>query len=119
MLHPSYKEMIRKINNTATEEDMQITSRYSLVIAAAKRARQINSGSEPLVEAKAKEKNLSVAVNEFFSGKVHILEEEEDRVLEETEELLDEEDGSAYEETSDFIDDEIEEQEEDTDPEED
>ena len=79
MLHPSYKEMIRKINNTATEEDMQITSRYSLVIAAAKRARQINSGSEPLVEAKAKEKNLSVAVDEFFSGKVHILEEEEEQ----------------------------------------
>ena len=56
MLHPSYKEMISKMNDAATEEDMEINSRYSLVIAAAKRARQINSGSEPLVSAKEKEK---------------------------------------------------------------
>ena len=76
MLHPSYKEMINKMNDTANNEDMEITSRYSLVIAAAKRARQINSGSEPLVPAKIKEKNLSVAVEELFAGKVHILNEE-------------------------------------------
>ena len=76
MLHPSYKEMISKMNDAATEEDMEINSRYSLVIAAAKRARQINSGSEPLVSAKEKEKNLSVAVDELYSGKVHILDEE-------------------------------------------
>ena len=76
MLHPSYKEMIAKMNDAATEEDKEITSRYSLVIAAAKRARQINSGSEPLVAAKEKEKNLSVAVDELYSGKVHILDDE-------------------------------------------
>ena len=76
MLHPSYKEMISKMNDAATEEDKEITSRYSLVIAAAKRARQINSGSEPLVTTKEKEKNLSIAVDELYNGKVHILDDE-------------------------------------------
>lgn len=76
MLHPSYKEMISKMNDTKTAEGKEITSRYSLVIAAAKRARQINSGSEPLVPSQEKEKNLSVAVDELFSGKVHILSDE-------------------------------------------
>jgi len=90
MLHPSYKEMINKMNDTKTTEDKEITSRYSLVIAAAKRARQINSGSEPLVASTAKEKNLSIAVDELFSGKVHILKEDEnasdvcDEIYEET-----------------------------------
>ena len=98
MLHPSYKEMIRKINDTANEEDMQITSRYSLVIAAAKRARQINSGSEPLVEAAPKEKNLSVAVDELFSGRVHILEENDEEVSDETDELTDSEEEADQEE---------------------
>ena len=99
MLHPSYKEMISKMNDAATEEDMEINSRYSLVIAAAKRARQINSGSEPLVSAKEKEKNLSVAVDELYSGKVHILDE--DAVLknevESAEEVFEEEAVEAEE----------------------
>lgn len=77
MLHPSYKEMIEKMNDTKNEEDLEITSRYSLVLAAAKRARQINAGSEPLVGTQEKEKNLSVAVDELFAGKVHILDENE------------------------------------------
>lgn len=77
MIHPSYKEMIEKINDTASEGNMTITNRYSLVLATAKRARQINAGSEPLVDAKAKEKNLSVAVEEFFAGRVHVLEDDE------------------------------------------
>ena len=96
MLHPSYKEMINKINDTANSEDMEITSRYSLVIAAAKRARQINSGSEPLVPAKMKEKNLSVAVDELFAGKVHILNEDE-AAEEAAEEEISEAEGDAEE----------------------
>ena len=76
MIHPSYKEMIEKINDTAVAGDMTITNRYSLVLATAKRARQINAGSEPLVDAQAKEKNLSVAVEEFYAGRVHVLEDE-------------------------------------------
>ncbi len=76
MIHPSYKEMIEKINDTAVEGDLTITNRYSLVLATAKRARQINAGSEPLVDARPKEKNLSVAVKEFYAGYVHVLDPE-------------------------------------------
>ena len=83
MLHPSYKEMIDKMNETKHEGDLEIQSRYSLVIAAAKRARQINSGSEPLVEVDGQEKNLSMAVDELFAGKVHIIEDKEKQTSEE------------------------------------
>ena len=78
MLHPSYKEMIEKMNeDTKDREDaVEISSRYSLVIAAAKRARQINAGAEPFVDASPKDRNLSVAVKEIFGDKVHIIKEE-------------------------------------------
>jgi len=90
MLHPSFKEMIQKMNESAGEENKKITSRYSLVIAAAKRARQVNAGSDPLVEVEegAKAKNLSVAVNELYAGKVRILEDDEP--IEEDREYTDE-----------------------------
>ena len=91
MLHPSYKEMISKMNDSKSAEDKEITSRYSLVIAAAKRARQINSGSDPLVPAKEKEKNLSIAVDELYSGKVHILSDEVSNDTEVFDELPEEE----------------------------
>ena len=107
MLHPSYMEMIDRMNDTKNSEDMEVTSRYSLVIAAAKRARQINSGSAPLVSTKAKEKNLSIAVDEIFAGKVHILEEGEE-TEEASEEITDE-----TEEVSEEITDETEEVSED------
>ena len=92
MLHPSYNEMIKKMNETAGEGDKQLTSRFSLVIAASKRARQINAGSEPLVKVQDKEKNLSTAVDELFAGKVHVLEDVEEPEIEaeESEELIEE-----------------------------
>lgn len=76
MLHPSYKEMLQRINETKTEASDEMTSRYTLVIAAAHRARQINSGSEPLVAVGENERNLSVAVKEMYAGKVHVLDHE-------------------------------------------
>lgn len=82
MLHPSYNEMIKKMNETAGEGDMLLTSRFSLVIAASRRARQINAGSEPLVKVQDKERNLSTAVNELYAGKVHVLEEVEEPMIE-------------------------------------
>ncbi len=91
MIHPSYAEMIEKINN---EQDMDeaplITSRYSLVLAAAKRARQLVDGVEPLIESADKNgkprKPLSVAVDELYEGKVKILPREEEAAAEEPEE---------------------------------
>ena len=43
MIHPSYTELIQAINNNAEEDDntMMLNSRYSLVLATSKRARQL------------------------------------------------------------------------------
>ncbi|MBR2561301.1 MAG: DNA-directed RNA polymerase subunit omega [Eubacterium sp.] len=79
MIHPSYVEMIDKINadNVDREEAPLITSRYSIVLATAKRARQLVSGVEPYVDPYDKygnpRKPLSVAVDEFYEDKVHIV----------------------------------------------
>ena len=48
MIHPSYTELIEAINANSEDDDttMSLNSRYSLVLAASKRARQIIAGSE-------------------------------------------------------------------------
>ena len=74
MIHPSYKEMISKINEGLDmDEAPLVTSRYSIVIAAAKRARQLIAGDEPLVINKDNEKALSTAIKEIYEDQVHIL----------------------------------------------
>ena len=78
MLHPSYTELISAVNSGVAEgEEPVVNSRYSIVIAAAKRARQIVAGEEPLVPADDKKKPLSVAVDELYTGEVKILPEDE------------------------------------------
>ena len=77
MLHPSYGELIQSLNSDVVEgEAPVVNSRYSVVLAAAKRARQIISGSEPLCESSCN-KPLSIAVQELYEGKVKILNDEE------------------------------------------
>ncbi|MDE7286146.1 MAG: DNA-directed RNA polymerase subunit omega, partial [Lachnospiraceae bacterium] len=49
---------------------------YSIVMATAKRARQIIAGEDPLVNVK-EAKPLSVAVEELNQGKIKILSEDE------------------------------------------
>lgn len=72
MIHPSYTELMNVINKDVEPgEQPAVQSRYSLVIATSKRARQLIDGAEPYVEAKGK-KPLSVAVEELYEGKVHI-----------------------------------------------
>ncbi len=73
MLHPSYTDLMNVVNSDVAEGEVPIVqSRYSIVMAASKRARQIVDGDEPLVPAEG-EKPLSVAVEEIYSGKVKIL----------------------------------------------
>lgn len=78
MLHPSYSDLI-EVANSGVEagEHPVVNSRYSIVIATAKRARQIIAGDEPLVEGAEGKKALSVAVDELYTGKVKILAEDE------------------------------------------
>ena len=54
-----------------------VNSRYSIVMATAKRARQIISGDEPLVDEKGK-KPLSIAVDELYTGKIKVLGDDEE-----------------------------------------
>lgn len=77
MIHPSYSELIQAINTNSEEDDntIMLNSRYSLVLATSKRARQIIGGAEPLVEGAAGKKPLSVAIDELYKGKVKILAE--------------------------------------------
>ena len=84
MLHPSYTDLINAQNSGVEPgEQPVVQSRYSIVIAAAKRARQIVDGSEPLVAGAAGKKALSTAVQELYEQKVSITAEE---VVEETKE---------------------------------
>ena len=63
MIHPSYQELIATINEGQDlDEAPVVSSRYSLVLATSKRARQIIGGAEPLVKVKKGMKPLSIAV---------------------------------------------------------
>jgi DNA-directed RNA polymerase subunit omega len=55
-----------------------VNSRYSIVMATSKRARQLISGEDPMV-GNASRKPLSTAVEELNQGKIKILTEEEAR----------------------------------------
>lgn len=78
MIHPSYNELLKTLNEVRDENEPEIDSRYSLVIASAKRARQIVNGQEPLADRVSTYKPLSIAVEEIREGKVHITQEGED-----------------------------------------
>lgn len=78
MIHPSYVELMKVVNHdTAIGEEPVVNSRYSIVIAAAKRARQIIGGAEPMLPNSHGKKPLSIAVEELYIGDVKILSEEE------------------------------------------
>ena len=78
MIHPSYYELMEKINQGNEFEDTPvITSRYSIVLATSKRARQLTCGAEPKVRCSST-KILSVAIQELYEGAVHIIPEEPD-----------------------------------------
>ena len=87
MIHPSYQELIATINEGQDlDEAPVVSSRYSLVLATSKRARQIIGGAEPLVKVKKGMKPLSIAVEEMYKGEVTILPESEVEAEEETKE---------------------------------
>lgn len=78
MIHPSYVELMKVVNKDAiVGEEPVINSRYSIVCATAKRARQIIDGRDPLVTNTRGKKPLSIAVEELNSGVLKILTEDE------------------------------------------
>lgn len=78
MLHPSYTDLMSVVNkDVEAGEAPVVNSRYSIVLATAKRSRQIIDGAEPLVSASCN-KPLSIAVEELYSSKVKIVGDDED-----------------------------------------
>lgn len=65
IVKPSVTELLTKANN-----------RYELVIATARRARQIAAGDEPMTDVK-EESPVTLAANEIAEGKVKIEEDKE------------------------------------------
>ncbi len=49
----------------------KIPDRYKLVVAAAQRARALNLGEKPLVEARLKN-NAIIALEEFADGRINV-----------------------------------------------
>ena len=77
MLHPSYTDLMKVVNQDVEEGDTKIVnSRYSIVLATAKRARQLIDHADPLVPTKDGEKPLSVAIDEMNSGKLNVIGED-------------------------------------------
>ena len=66
MVKPTVAELLTKADN-----------RYELVIATARRARQIAAGDKPKTEDK-ETSPVTLAANEIAEGKVAIIEEDED-----------------------------------------
>ncbi len=62
MLKPPINELIEKAG-----------SRYSLVIAVSKRARQIIDGDDVYVYAKSLSKPVSIATQEIYEGKIEVV----------------------------------------------
>jgi DNA-directed RNA polymerase subunit omega len=67
-----------KVVNSEIEpgEHPVVNSRYSIVIATAKRARQLIDGAEPLIDLDFP-KPLSIAIEELYEGKVKIIGDDE------------------------------------------
>lgn len=76
MLRPSYNDLIQVVNSGVEPgEEPLVQSRYSIVIATAKRARQLIGGDEATVVEDGR-KALSVAIDELYQAKVKIVSDD-------------------------------------------
>ncbi|MCD8347804.1 MAG: DNA-directed RNA polymerase subunit omega [Lachnospiraceae bacterium] len=86
MLHPSYSDLMNVVNSDVEEgETPVVNSRYSIVMATSKRARQIiarQSRAGEDMKAFSVSKPLSKAVEELYTGQLKILPGEETAELE-------------------------------------
>jgi DNA-directed RNA polymerase subunit omega len=75
MLTPSYSQLMDVIKQNE-KLDNRVTSRYTVVLAAAKRARQLTDGANPLTYAPT-DRAVSIAVKEMSEGKLRLRVHEE------------------------------------------
>ena len=79
MLHPSYSDLMAVANSEVEDgEQPVVQSRYSIVMATSKRARQLIAGDTPLIDNAEGKKPLSIAVDELYNSKIRILGEDEE-----------------------------------------
>ena len=84
MLHPSYMELIDHVNKVNEEMgEKPIDSRYTLVMAIAKRARHLVQGDPEMVTDDVNGRPLSLAVKEMDREKLGIVIEEPEYLKEE------------------------------------
>jgi len=68
---------MKVVNKDVEEGETNIvSSRYSIVLATAKRARDLIDGEDALVATKEGEKPLSIAIDELSNGKMKIIAED-------------------------------------------
>ena len=78
MLHPSYSDLMKVVNSEVEPGEAKVVnSRYSIVMATSKRARQIIAGDDALVDGEGR-KALSVAIDELNESKIHIIGDDEE-----------------------------------------
>ena len=70
MIKPSYSDLMEKMNKQKGI-DIKISSPYTIVIASSKRARQLIDGDSPLASSSS-DKPVSIAINEFYKGKLSL-----------------------------------------------
>ena len=84
MLRPTYNDLIESMNLNREEGELEVQSRYSVVIASAKRARQLIDGEEPLIKGEEGKKPLSMAIEEISRNLVNVekgLDYEEEPII--------------------------------------
>ena len=118
MLRPTYNDLIESMNRNREEGELEVQSRYSVVIASAKRARQLIDGEEPLIKGEEGKKPLSMAIEEISRNLVNVekgLDYEDEPII-----LPEKEEYSSYAIDEDLDEDEdVEEDSEEKDEEED
>ena len=73
------KEVEKMINKPSTEELLSKSiNRYDLVSAISKRARQLQGGSESLIETEEPSK-VTIAALEVKNGKIHIIKSKQEK----------------------------------------
>lgn len=70
MLRPSYSDLLEVISKDT--DDITLGSRYTIVIATSKRARQLVDHAEPLIAKVKVDKPVSIAINELYEGKIKV-----------------------------------------------
>ena len=118
MLRQTYNDLIESMNRNREEGELEVQSRYSVVIASAKRARQLIDGEEPLIKGEEGKKPLSMAIEEISRNLVNVekgLDYEDEPII-----LPEKEEYSRYAIDEDLDEDEdVEEDSEEKDEEED